>query len=949
MNNFFEKFAKILNAEQSKSIIFSGNVYDLFFNGKDYVPLIPFLCKKTKVPGIIHILYELNGPITISTEGRSHLKKAWREWREGDVGQEDIDKMLSHRKSEPKERIASADSEFESRLRQSNGNSTLALEFLRQLTMCSREKTRANLFIVIEGADMLIPSGNNDLASLNDVQRRRIGIVQDWFSDPDFVDGGDSVCLIAESASLIHPRISKLPQVLDVEVSSPDYEERKHYIDWFCQENKPELWGSTSDLAALSAGLSVHSIRQLLKSATTTSIYKGVEMTAKDVVGKVESFIQHQIGEDVVEFKKPEHRLKDVVGFSALKKFIYEELIPRFQASGDEALPGAAVAGPIGCHKKGQKVIMYDGSLKKIEDVKKGEMLMGPDSKPRIINNLIRGEGKMYRIKPVKGKSFIVNEDHILSLVKTKEEKNEKVKYAEVSVKDYLDWSKWKRSIYKLYRVAVEFEEKELPIDPYFFGNLLGDGSMQHSPCVTNTDAKVIEEVYKQAKKFKLRVRVTGGDRCPSYYLVGKKKVKNPIAEILRSLDSWDVKCGDKFIPEIYKTSSKKQRQELLAGILDTDGSLGNCFEDSSKSKKLIKDVAFVARSLGFAAYPVPKKVNGKTYYRMSISGNLDNIPTRIKRKKAKPRKQKKSVLRTGFSLKSVGKGEFYGFSLDKDGLYLLDDFTVTHNSGKTFIFEAVAAELGMPVLVLKNIRSQWFGQTDVIFERLRRVLEALQKVVIFVDEADTQFGGVGKESHTTERRLTGKIQAMMSDPKLRGKVIWLLMTARIHLLSPDIRRPGRVGDLIIPVLDPRGEDREEFVDWVLSAIGSLPRSLQPDRCDDEEKQEVLALTDGYSAAAYASLRSYLKAQKKMHPGEHFDVVKIIGDQIPANIGPTREYQTLQALANCTRRSLIPDCVLEESCPELLKQIKQGKRVDILKAKAAWERKIKELEAQGIN
>ena len=92
-----------------------------------------------------------------------------------------------------------------------------------------------------------------------------------------------------------------------------------------------------------------------------------------------------------------------------------------------------------------------------------------------------------------------------------------------------------------------------------------------------------------------------------------------------------------------------------------------------------------------------------------------------------------------------------------------------------------------------------------MIFERLRRVLEALEKVVIFVDEADTQFGGVGAETHSTERRLTGKIQAMMSDPRLRGRVIWLLMTARIHLLSPDIRRPGRVGDLIIPVLDPEG------------------------------------------------------------------------------------------------------------------------------------------------
>ncbi len=59
-------------------------------------------------------------------------------------------------------------------------------------------------------------------------------------------------------------------------------------------------------------------------------------------------------------------------------------------------------------------------------------------------------------------------------------------------------------------------------------------------------------------------------------------------------------------------------------------------------------------------------------------------------------------------------------------------------------------------------------------------------------------------------------IQAMMSEPATPRPVIWLLMTARIHLLSPDIRRPGRVGDLIIPILDPDGEDRREFIDWMI-------------------------------------------------------------------------------------------------------------------------------------
>jgi len=59
-------------------------------------------------------------------------------------------------------------------------------------------------------------------------------------------------------------------------------------------------------------------------------------------------------------------------------------------------------------------------------------------------------------------------------------------------------------------------------------------------------------------------------------------------------------------------------------------------------------------------------------------------IPCRIPRKKATPRLQKKDPLCTGFSIKSLGEEAYYGFELDGDGRYLLDDFTVTHNSGKT-------------------------------------------------------------------------------------------------------------------------------------------------------------------------------------------------------------------------------------------------------------------------
>ena len=159
-----------------------------------------------------------------------------------------------------------------------------------------------------------------------------------------------------------------------------------------------------------------------------------------------------------------------------------------------------------------------------------------------------------------------------------------------------------------------------------------------------------------------------------------------------------------------------------------------------------------------------------------------------------------------------------------------------------------------------------------------------------------------------------------MSDTKLRGRIMWLLMTARIHLLSPDIRRPDRVGDLIIPVLDPQGDDRGQFIKWVLGAVLDEPSDANIARMDE--------LSKGYSAAAFASLRSQLKAAEVNTIDA---VVEIVRDHIPPAIGLTRRYQTLQAMINCTRRSLLPN-------PDFTD-----------KDREAWQLEIRDLERVGIS
>jgi len=596
---FLKQAGRVLNSGQARTLLLTGNIYDLFGStapDQDYVPLLSMLTAEWDLADYILIVYELNGPIRFVREKDGEkVRDAWLKWRSGyDSNELAIKRMLAKGK-------AAADLDnlldtYDDSLRKSIQMPTLALELLRQMCLCARTQMGGkrlldqNLVILIEGADLLLPDA--PIHSLSDMDRQRVTICHDWFSDPGFTSGGDSVVLIAESRSLIHQRVARLPQLLEVEIPSPDSDARLEFIQNYLSTkagNTLKLWSTPEDLAKLTAGLSLHALAQLLKAA----FHEKRMLTQAEVVAKVEDFIQSQLGEDIVEFKKPTHRLEDCVGFSRLKIFLREEFMPRLNATGPDALPGAAVCGPIG--------------------------------------------------------------------------------------------------------------------------------------------------------------------------------------------------------------------------------------------------------------------------------------------------------------------------------------------GGKTYLFEAVAAELDMVVLVLKNIRSQWFGQTDVIFERLRRVLLALAKVIIFVDEADTQFGGVGSDTHETERRLTGKLQAMMSDTALRGRVAWLLVTARIHLLSPDIRRPGRVGDLIIPILDPEGADREDFLRWTLK--GSIAQDLTPDQL-----QQVLKATQSFSTAGFAALRSELKAKAAQNksPLSLEQLMAVVTDLLPPAIEETRRYQTLQALVNCTRRSLLPDPKVTED---------QRKK---------WATELRLLEANGV-
>lgn len=142
---------------------------------------------------------------------------------------------------------------------------------------------------------------------------------------------------------------------------------------------------------------------------------------------------------------------------------------------------------------------------------------------------------------------------------------------------------------------------------------------------------------------------------------------------------------NNKHIPNSYKCNSKRVRLQLLAGLIDSDGYVNNkknYIEITTKLPKLRDDILYLVRSLGYAGYSSVKNINDKNYYRINISGNLKEIPTKIKRKNIiNNRTTHRNHLRTGFNIKYLGVDDYYGFELDGNHLYCLGDFTVTHNS----------------------------------------------------------------------------------------------------------------------------------------------------------------------------------------------------------------------------------------------------------------------------
>lgn len=321
------------------------------------------------------------------------------------------------------------------------------------------------------------------------------------------------------------------------------------------------------------------------------------------------------------------------------------------------------------CHKKDTPILMFNGSIKQVQHIKPGELLMGDDSTSRQVMSLATGIDEMYTITPNKKgwDSFTVNQEHILCL--KSQTTNEII---EISVKKYINLKK--NNNFKLYKTFVSFPSNAVPIDPYMLGIWLFDSSNQSGILDTYHHDIMNYFTYNLCKYgLKLIYVQTGYSTLKAF-----KSVSN-INTFENALKLFKL-CHNKYIPNVYKCNSVYNRMRLLAGIIDGKGKLDtfeHSFTVSYMSDKLITDVIYLCQSLGFGCY----KLVENNLHVLKIIGDIHTIPCLVMKNIVDANKIHKNVLLSGFTIKHVGSDKYYGFTLNGNSRYLMGDFTVTHNT----------------------------------------------------------------------------------------------------------------------------------------------------------------------------------------------------------------------------------------------------------------------------
>jgi replicative DNA helicase len=346
------------------------------------------------------------------------------------------------------------------------------------------------------------------------------------------------------------------------------------------------------------------------------------------------------------------------------------------------------------CLGKGTRIVMADGSLRAVEDIRTGDKLLGPDSRSRLVLGTTKGRGPMYRIQQTHGLTYRANAQHTLILKRSKNEgahKHGDIKH--ITIAEIMSKGKSFTACWKGFKVGIELPERPVPLPPYFLGLWLGNGRSDGVELFTPFD-EIKDWMFAWARERGEQLHIWKKDNCYGLRITGGKDKKARQHSVLSMLRTMNV-LQNKHIPQEYIQNSRAVRLQLLAGLIDSDGyscqhynaAHAPAYEIMQKNQALAEQIKYLCDSLGFHTHLSKKIARIKRVgfecevSRLYFSGNVETIPVLVKRRQATAKRRRTDWTMSGLQISPDGEGEFFGFELDGDPQFLLEDMTVLHNS----------------------------------------------------------------------------------------------------------------------------------------------------------------------------------------------------------------------------------------------------------------------------
>jgi DNA topoisomerase-2 len=306
----------------------------------------------------------------------------------------------------------------------------------------------------------------------------------------------------------------------------------------------------------------------------------------------------------------------------------------------------------------------------------------------------------------------------------------------DISVKQYMKLNTTtKKRLSGYVGKCVQWKHKDIELDPYVLGLWLGDGGRNGRCFAINSedDPEILEYLenwgldndarFKQEPNNKITFNISSLSKCR-------------VAPLKKQLSKYNL-VKNKHIPREYLVNSRDVRLKVLAGLIDSDGYVSRNgtrinIAQGMNHKRLIKDIIFLARSLGLMC--CSKKVKTQWTYKgekrqgeainINISGeDIKDIPTKVARKKCNSPVKRDTTGTGKLTVTEVDKGDFVGLAIDGNQRFVLNNFTVTHNCNiysKRFEVHTIGLDK------IKSKKSKKIEYTQVFEDNMYKINEPI-------------------------------------------------------------------------------------------------------------------------------------------------------------------------------------------------------------------------------